>query len=77
MYIPEHFRVPDEQDLHALIVNYPLGIIVTNGPNGMDAKHIPFELEGGQGPRATAIGHVLRALSGGKRLFTVTVPPGD
>ena len=61
MYIPEHFQAPDEQDLHALIAEHPLGIIVTNGPHGLDANHIPFELEAGQGQRGTLIGHVARA----------------
>lgn len=61
MYIPEHFQVTSEKDLHALIVSHPLGIIVTNGPQGMDANHIPFELEAGQGPKGTLHGHVARA----------------
>lgn len=56
MYIPEHFQVPDEADLQALIAAYPLGILVTNGPQGLDANHIPFELEPG-----TLLAHVARA----------------
>ena len=61
MYIPDHFQVPNEQDLHALIAKHPLGIIVITGPHGLDANHIPFELEAGQGQRGTLIGHVARA----------------
>jgi transcriptional regulator len=56
MYIPEHFQVPDEADLHALISSHPLGILVTNSPQGLDANHIPFELEPGK-----LIAHVARA----------------
>ena len=56
MYIPEHFQVPDEADLHALIAGHPLGVFVTNTPHGLDANHIPFELEPGK-----LIAHVARA----------------
>jgi predicted FMN-binding regulatory protein PaiB len=45
MYIPEHFRAGGDQELHALITAHPLGALVTQGPNGLDANHIPFELD--------------------------------
>ena len=61
MYIPEHFKPGSEQDLHALIAAHPLGALVTRGPDGFDANHIPFELDPGQGPSGTLHAHVARA----------------
>jgi len=63
MYIPDHFKAGSEQELHALIAAHPLGALVTQGPNGLDANHIPFELEAGQGPSGTLLAHVARANS--------------
>jgi len=45
MYIPTHFEEPDPHRLHALIAKHPLGILVTQGASGLDANHLPFELE--------------------------------
>ena len=61
MYIPDHFKAGSERELHALIAAHPLGALVTQGPNGLDANHIPFELEAGQGPSGTLHAHVARA----------------
>jgi transcriptional regulator len=44
MYVPAHFAVQDQEALHQLINEHPLGILVTNGAGGLDANHIPFEL---------------------------------
>ena len=61
MYIPDHFKAGSEQELHALIAAHPLGALIAQGPNGLDANHIPFELEAGQGPSGTLHAHVARA----------------
>lgn len=61
MYLPDHFKAGDPAELHALIAAHPLGALVTNGPNGLDANHIPFKLEAGQGPQGTLLAHVARA----------------
>jgi transcriptional regulator len=45
MYVPSHFEEYRPEQLHALIAHHPLGIPVTNGPDGLDANHLPFELE--------------------------------
>jgi len=58
MYIPDHFKAGSEQALHALIAAHPLGALITQGPNGLDANHIPFELEAGQGSSGTLLAHV-------------------
>lgn len=44
MYLPSHFEESDPQALHALIRDYPLGLLVSHGEAGLDANHLPFEL---------------------------------
>ncbi|MDE2304534.1 MAG: FMN-binding negative transcriptional regulator [Gammaproteobacteria bacterium] len=61
MYVPAHFAVSDRQALHELIRHRPLGVLVTQGANGLDANHLPFELETDGEGLGTLIGHVARA----------------
>ena len=61
MYIPSHFAETDEVQLHRIIRAYPLGILTTCMPDGLDANHIPFELDSSSGPHGTLHGHVARA----------------
>jgi transcriptional regulator len=44
MYVPQRFAETRLDVLRALIVAHPLGTLVTNGPDGLAADHIPFEL---------------------------------
>ena len=61
MYNPAHFRVSDRQALHRIIVEHPLGMLVTQTGEGLDANHIPFELDPAAGPLGLLTGHVARA----------------
>src|SRR5437879_5986408 len=61
MYIPPHFAETREAELHRIIRAYPLGILITGGPDGLDANHIPFELDASSSPHGTLRGHVARA----------------
>lgn len=61
MYLPAAFEEKRPEALHALITAHPLGTVVTHGPEGLDANHIPFELEPTQGPHGTLRAHVARA----------------
>ena len=61
MYIPSYFEESDPDRLHALIATHPLGILVTHGASGLDANHIPFELEVGNGSLGVLHTHVARA----------------
>ncbi|SEJ86684.1 FMN-binding negative transcriptional regulator [Paraburkholderia diazotrophica] len=61
MYIPAHFEENRLEALHRLIADYPLGSLVTVGPNGLDANHVPFEFDAGKGPHGTLRAHVARA----------------
>jgi transcriptional regulator len=61
MYLPTHFEETRDEELHRLIAEHPLGALVVHGPGGLDANHIPFELEPGAGARGRLIAHVARA----------------
>lgn len=61
MYLPSHFAETRLGVLHALIRAHPLATIVTVGPDGPVANHIPVELDAGRGPHGTLLGHVARA----------------
>lgn len=61
MYVPAHFEEHRREVLDALIAAQPFGSLVTHGPNGLDANHIPFEFEPAAGPCGTLRAHVARA----------------
>lgn len=61
MYVPAHFEESDPDTLHAFIGSHPLGVLITHGSSGLDANHIPFELDTTAGPHGVLHGHVARA----------------
>jgi transcriptional regulator len=61
MYVPGHFEESRVEVLHGLIRENPLGALVTVGGGGLDANHIPFEVDAGAGLFGTLRGHVARA----------------
>jgi transcriptional regulator len=61
MYIPPHFAQTEPESLHRIMRTHPLGALVTSGPGGLDAEHIPFELDPATGPLGTLSAHVARA----------------
>lgn len=61
MYIPAHFAINSPQDMHAIIRAHPLGALVTMGPEGLDANHIPFEFDAAHGEYGLLTAHVARA----------------
>lgn len=44
--------------LHKLIIENPFGTLVSNGQSGLDANHLPFELEPNIGELGTLMAHV-------------------
>lgn len=60
MYLPPHFAVTDPEALHQLILAHPLGALVTHGELGLDANHLPFELDAGEGGQGVLRAHVAR-----------------
>ncbi len=61
MYVPAHFSVSDHDALFRLIRENPLGVLVTHGRSGLDANHVPFELDPSEGERGVLRAHVARA----------------
>ncbi len=61
MYVPSHFDESRPEQLHALIETHPLGILVTRGASGLDANHLPFELERRAGSLGVLHTHVARS----------------
>ncbi len=61
MYTPTHFAEPRPAALHRLIAAHPLGALITHGPDGLDADHIPFAFDPDTGPHGTLLAHVARA----------------
>ena len=61
MYIPRHFEETRVDVLHQLMRAEPFGALVTLGRDGLEANHLPFELDTDAGPLGTLRGHVSRA----------------
>jgi transcriptional regulator len=61
MYLPPHFREDRLDVQHALMRERPLGTLVTAGPAGLTANHVPFLLYADEGPFGTLRGHLARA----------------
>lgn len=45
MYLPSHFEETRPEPLHALIRHHPLGLLVTQGTDGLRADSLPFVLD--------------------------------
>ncbi len=58
MYAPEPFAVTDPAELDAMLAAARLGAMVTHGPDGLFARHLPFLHDAGAG---RLIGHLARA----------------
>lgn len=61
MYLPKHFEETRVEVLHALIRAHPLGALVVMTASGLDANHIPLEIDPDPAPLGTLRGHVARA----------------
>ncbi len=72
MYLPPHFAEPRTEELHRVTREHPLGMLVTHGPEGLDAEHLPFLFEpSAEGPGVLKA-HVARANSLWQRCPTGT-----
>lgn len=61
MYLPKHFEETRVDVLHGLIRAHPLGALVTAGAGGLEADHVPFEIDPDPAPFGTLRAHVARA----------------
>ena len=60
MYLPSHFAVTEPEALHELMRAHPLGALITCGELGLDANHLPFEFDAGEGEHGILRAHVAR-----------------
>jgi len=61
VYLPKHFEESRVDVLHALAREHPLATLVTLGATGLNANHIPLEVDPEPTPLGTLRGHVARA----------------
>jgi transcriptional regulator len=61
MYLPSHFDDTRAGELTRILDTYPLGTLVVNGPDGLDANHIPFEMVTAADGALSLHAHVARA----------------
>jgi transcriptional regulator len=61
MYLPDHFAETRMEELHRIIREHPLGVLVTQAASGLDANHLPFELIPDRGAYGTLQAHIARA----------------
>lgn len=61
MYLPKHFAQTDTCVLHGLMRANPLATLVSHGPDGLNANHIPLQLDASAGTNGTLRGHLARA----------------
>jgi len=61
MYLPAHFEESRADVMHQLIRDHPLGTLVTCGADGLNANHVPFDIDPDPAPLGTLRAHVARA----------------
>jgi len=61
MYVPIQFREDRVPVLHQAIDGSGLATLVTVGPDGLEASHVPMLLDRTAGPLGTLHGHIARA----------------
>jgi transcriptional regulator len=61
MYLPKHFSVNDLPTLHSLMREHPLATVVTQDADGLQANHLPLQLDASLGEFGCLRGHVARA----------------
>jgi transcriptional regulator len=61
MYIPPQFAEPRLEELHRIVREHALGVLITNSSAGLDANHLPFMLDADTGGYGVLTAHVARA----------------
>ena len=82
MYVPDHFRVEDIAQMHALMRGRPFAALVSAGASGLYGSHLPTVLKD-EGEYGTIECHLSRAnphwrdlAEGGEALMIFTGPEG-
>ena len=60
MYVPQHFAETRVEMLHELIRTYPFATLVALTADGLEAHHLPFELDPEPTPFGMLRGHIAR-----------------
>ena len=61
MYTPSQFAESRTEVLHDFIQNNPFGTLIVNTSSGLDANHLPFEVDATSGSKSVLRCHVARA----------------
>lgn len=61
MYLPPQFAEPRVEEVHRIVREHPLGMMVRHTAAGLEADHLPFLLDADQGSHGVLIAHVARA----------------
>jgi transcriptional regulator len=61
MYVPSQFAETRTEVLHAFVRDHPFSTLVTQTADGLEANHLPLELDPSPAPLGTLRGHVARA----------------
>jgi transcriptional regulator len=61
MYTPSHFDEQRSEPLRQLLHDHPLGLLITHGPQGLDANPVPFLYDPKPGGAGVLTAHVARA----------------
>ncbi len=61
MYLPRHFHEQSLPALHRAIGEAGLAVLITSGPQGITASHLPMLLDPAPLPNGRLLGHVARA----------------
>jgi transcriptional regulator len=60
VYLPNHFKEERVEVLHQLVRSQPFATLVTLGPRGLEASHIPMVLHPQAGALGTLRGHLAK-----------------
>lgn len=60
MYIPSHFEEKNVEVMHQAIEEVSFGTLITVSEDGIEANHLPFELNAHNGELGTLLCHVAR-----------------
>jgi transcriptional regulator len=81
VYLPQHFREDDPAEIRAFIAASRLITLVSTGPNGLRASHVPMLLDPDPAPFGTLRFHLARAnaqwhdLAAGAEAMAIAIGP--
>jgi transcriptional regulator len=68
MYVPDAFAVADRRAIEELIAAYGFATLVSSGPQGLVATHVPVMLDPARGAHGTLVAHISRSNPHGEEL---------